>query len=142
MMSHYRAAGQQNGTTPVMPPDSEVRPEGRRRTFTVEYKLRILTEADHSSEAGAIGALLRREGLYSSHLTDWRRQRDAGELKSGVARVRGRKPDPQAKELARLQRENERLRAQLEQAELIIGAQKKLVQALENTLSRRNEQPS
>ena len=65
-----------------------------------------------------------------------------GELKSGVARVRGRKPDAQAKELARLQRENERLRAQLEQAELIIGAQKKLAQALENTLSRRNEQPS
>ena len=141
-MSHYRTAGQQNGTTAVMPPDSEVRPDGRRRTFTAEYKLRILAEADRSSEAGAIGALLRREGLYSSHLTDWRRQRDAGELRSGVAKVRGRKPDLQAKELARLQRENERLRAQLEQAELIIGAQKKLAQALENTLSRRNEQPS
>ena len=90
-MSHYRTAGQQNGTTPVVLPDSEVRADGRRRTFTVEYKLRILAEADRSSEAGAIGAL-RREGLYSSHLTDWRRQRDMGELKSGVARVRGRKP--------------------------------------------------
>ena len=101
-----------------------------------------MAEVERSSEPGAIGALLRREGLYSSHLTDWRRQRDAGELRAGVAKVRGRKPDLQAKELARLQRENERLRAQLEQAELIIGAQKKLAQALENTLSRRNEQPS
>jgi transposase-like protein len=89
-MSHYRTAGQQNGTTPVVPPDSEVRPDGRRRTFTVEYKLRILAEADRSSESGAIGALLRREGLYSSHLTDWRRQRNAGELRSGVVKVRGR----------------------------------------------------
>jgi transposase-like protein len=141
-MSHYRTAVQQNGTTPDVAPDSEVRAGARRRTFTVEYKLRILAEADRSSEPGAIGSLLRREGLYSSHLTDWRRQRDMGELKSGVARVRGRKPDAQAKEVARLQRENERLRAQLEQAELIIGAQKKLAQALENTLSSRNEQPS
>jgi transposase len=141
-MSYDRTAVQKNGTTPVVGPNSEVRPDGRRRTFTVEYKLRILAESDHSNEPGAIGALLRREGLYSSHLTDWRRQRDAGELKSGVARVRGRKPDAQAKELARLQRENERLHAQLEQAELIIGAQKKLAQALENTLTSRNEQPS
>lgn len=141
-MSYDRTAVQKNGTTPVVGRDSEVRPDGRRRTFTVEYKLRILAESDHSNEPGAIGALLRREGLYSSHLTDWRRQRDAGELKSGVARVRGRKPDAQAKELARLQRENERLHAQLEQAELIIGAQKKLAQALENTLTSRNEQPS
>lgn len=141
-MSYDRTAVQKNGTTPVVGPNSEVRPDGRRRTFTVEYKLRILAETDHSNEPGAIGALLRREGLYSSHLTDWRRQRDAGELKSGVARVRGRKPDAQAKELARLQRENERLHAQLEQAELIIGAQKKLAQALENTLTSRNEQPS
>ena len=141
-MSYDRTAVQKNGTTPVVGPNSEVRPDGRRRTFTVEYKLRILAETDHSNEPGAIGALLRREGLYSSHLTDWRRQRDAGELKSGVARVRGRKPDAQAKELGRLQRENERLHAQLEQAELIIGAQKKLAQALENTLTSRNEQPS
>ena len=141
-MSYDRTAVQKNGTTPVVGRDSEVRPDGRRRTFTVEYKLRILAESDHSNEPGAIGALLRREGLYSSHLTDWRRQRDAGELKSGVARVRGRKPDAQAKELGRLQRENERLHAQLEQAELIIGAQKKLAQALENTLTSRNEQPS
>ncbi len=137
-MSHYRTVVQQNGAKPVQAPDPEVRPAPRRRTFTSEYKLRILAEADRSSEPGAIGALLRREGLYSSHLTEWRRQRAAGELKAGVTKVRGRKPAPEAQELARLQRENERLRAQLVQAELIIGAQKKLAQALEHALSDQN----
>jgi transposase len=136
-LSHYRTAVQQNGVKPVAP-DPEVRPAPRRRTFTAEYKLRILAEADNSDKAGAIGALLRREGLYSSHLTEWRRQRASGELKAGVVRVRGRKAAPEAQEVARLQRENERLRAQLEQAELIIGAQKKLAQALESVLTDKN----
>ena len=134
-MSQYPSAIQKNGASPMERPDPEVRPKTKRRTFTVEYKLRILAEADRSTEAGATGAMLRREGLYSSHLTDWRRQREAGELASGATKARGRKPDPQTRELARLQRENARLRAQLEQAELIIGAQKKLAQALENALS-------
>ena len=142
-LSHYRTVVQQNGAKPVQAPDPEVRPAPTRRTFTTEYKLRILAEADRSTkcrsrEPGAIGALLRREGLYSSHLTEWRRQRAAGELKAGVAKVRGRKPAPEAQEVARLQRENERLRAQLAQAELIIGAQKKLAQALEHALSDPN----
>ena len=145
-LSHYRTVVQQNGAKPVLAPDPEVRPAPTRRTFTTEYKLRILaeadrlgrTEGDRSREPGAIGALLRREGLYSSHLTEWRRQRAAGELKAGVAKVRGRKPAPEAQEVARLQRENERLRAQLAQAELIIGAQKKLAQALEHALSDPN----
>lgn len=137
-LSHDRTVVQQNGAQPVKAPDPEVRPAPRRRTFTTEYKLRILAEADRSSEPGAIGALLRREGLYSSHLTEWRRQRAAGELKAGVTKVRGRKPAPEAQEVARLQRENERLRAQLVQAELIIGAQKKLAQALEHALSDQN----
>jgi transposase-like protein len=78
-----------------------------------------------------MGALLRREGLYSSHLTTWRRQREAGELAGLTPKKRGRKKDKEAAELARLRRENERLRKQLEQAELIIAAQKKLAQALE-----------
>ena len=86
--------------------------------------------------------MLRREGLYSSHLTSWRRQRDAGELAPGAARQRGRKEDKQAKELAKLQRENERQRAQLEQAELIIGAQKKLAQALERALTEGKDKRS
>ncbi len=131
-----------NGTDLSQAPDPEVTPQGKRRTFTCEYKLRILAEAERSTEPGAIGALLRREGLYSSHLTTWRRQREAGELAAGAPKQRGRKPDKQAQELARLQQENERLRAQLEQAELIISAQKKLAQALESTLCAQKEQLS
>ena len=78
----------------------------------------------------------------SSNLTAWRRQRDAGELAPGAPKKRGRKPDKQAKRLAQLERENERLRAQLEQAELIIGAPKKLAQALENALSDKKDEIS
>jgi transposase-like protein len=137
-MSHNQTVVNPNGAKAVVAPDPEVRPTPGRRTFTAEYKLRILAEVDGSAEPGAIGALLRREGLYSSHLTKWRRQRSAGALQVGVAPVRGRKPTPEAQEVARLQRENERLRAQLAQAELIIGAQKKLAQALENTLSAKS----
>src|SRR4029453_866940 len=76
------------------PPDPEVPEKARRRRFSAEYKLAILGEADRCAEPGQIGALLRRERLYSSHLVDWRRQRDAGALPA-LARTRGRKPaDP------------------------------------------------
>jgi len=112
-------------------PDPEVEPKAKRRTFTAEYKLRILAEADGCTEPGQVGALLRREGLYSSHLTTWRRQRESGGLARLAPQKRGRKKDEQAAEHAELRRENERLRKQLEQAELIIAAQKKLAQALE-----------
>ena len=112
-------------------PDPEVSTKAKRRTFTAEYKRRILEEADRCTEPGEIGALLRREGLYSSHLTAWRRQREAGGLAGLTPKKRGRKKDEEAAELARLRRENERLRKQLGQAELIIAAQKKLAQALE-----------
>jgi transposase-like protein len=111
-------------------PDPEVVPRAKRRQFSAKYKLRILTEADQCSQRGEIGALLRREGLYSSHLTTWRKQRDRGQLQGLSPKKRGRKPDPQAAELARLQRENERLKARLEQAETIIEVQKKLSQML------------
>ena len=84
-----------NGQLEVEVPDPEVVAQAKRRQFSAKYKLRILTEADQCTQRGEIGALLRREGLYSSHLTTWRRQRE-----------RGYKPDPQAAELARLQREN------------------------------------
>jgi len=97
-----------------------------RRRFTAEYKLRILQEADRCG-SGALGALLRREGLYSSHLTTWRRQRETGALAALTAKKRGPKVDPQAQELARLQRENAKLQARLAQADLIIDAQKKLL---------------
>lgn len=134
-MSHNRTVVQPNGAKPMVAPDPEVRPAPRRRTFSAEYKLSVLTEADRCREAGAIGALLRREGLYSSHLTEWRRQRASGELQARGVTVRGRKPTRAIQEVARLQAENERLRAQLAQAELIIGAQKKLAQALEHALT-------
>ena len=119
-----------NGQLEAEVPDPEVVPRAKRRQFSAKYKLRILTEADQCTQRGEIGALLRREGLYSSHLTTWRRQRDRGQLAGLSSKKRGRKPDPQAAELARLQRENEQLKARLEQAETIIEVQKKLSQML------------
>jgi len=110
-------------------PDPEVVPQAKRRQFTAEYKLRILKEADNCTEPGQVGALLRREGLYSSHLTTWRRQRAKGQFEGLSPKKRGRKSPEQntlAKELAALQRENEQLKVRLEQAEMIIDVQKKL----------------
>jgi transposase len=111
-------------------PNTEVVAKAQRRQYTAEYKLRILRELDGSQGIGETGALLRREGLYSSHLTQWRRQRERGELDGLAPQKRGPKPDPQAVELARLERENERLRERLRQAELIIEVQKKVAQML------------
>lgn len=115
-------------------PDPEVSPSPKRRLFTAAYKLRILEEADRCEQHGGIGNLLRREGLYSSHLSTWRRQRSTGQLQALSPQKRGPKKDKQAAEVAALHRENERLRAQLSQAELIITAQKKLSQALETVI--------
>ena len=106
--------------------DTEVVARPTRRRFSAEYKARILEEADRCAD-GQVGSLLRREGLYASHLTTWRRQREAGQLAAWAPKKRGRKPDPQAAELARLQRENAKLQGQLHRAELIIDAQKKLL---------------
>ena len=112
-------------------PDPEVVPKAKRRQFTAKYKLRVLEEADRCTERGQIGELLRREGLYSSHLSKWRQQRARGQLQGLAPKKRGRKSqDPSVAELARLRRENERLRVQLEQAEIIIDVQKKLAQLL------------
>jgi transposase-like protein len=102
---------------------SEVIARPVRRRFTAEDKLRILQEADRCAP-GELGALLRREGLYSSQLSKWRRQRQAGQLAGLKPKKRGRKVDAHAQELARLEREKARLQAQLERAELIIEAQK------------------
>lgn len=128
-----------NGRQPAEVPDPEVVAQAKRRRFTAEYKLRVLEEVEQCQEAGAIGALLRREGLYSSHLTSWRRQRAADQLQGLRPKKRGRKPDPQAAELARLQRENERLKARLEQAETIIEVQKKLYRLLDLPIAERDE---
>jgi transposase-like protein len=112
-------------------PDPEVVPKAKRRKFSAEYKVRILEEADRCTERGEIGALLRREGLYSSHLSTWRRQRDQGILSGLRPKKRGRKGKEELeKELAKLRRENKRLQARLEEAEMIIDVQKKLSRLL------------
>jgi transposase len=109
-------------------PDPEVPAKSGRRSFSAAYKLRILAAAEHS-QPGEIGALLRREGLYSSHLTCWRKQRDAGALSGLAPRKRGRNPDP-ATELNRqilaLKHEYAKLQDKLRKAETIIEVQKKL----------------
>jgi transposase-like protein len=120
-----------NGQFKTGVPDPEVVPPVQHRRFSAAYKQRILAEADRCRQPGEVGALLRREGLYSSHLTRWRQQLQADQLKQLQPRKRGRKADPQAAEIARLQRENERLKSQLDRAELIIEAQKKLCQLLD-----------
>lgn len=127
----------QNGTKGAIQPDPEVVPKAKRRQFTAAYKQWVLEEADkRQGTPGAIGELLRQEGLYSSHLTTWRRQRDAGQLAGLRPQKRGRKKDEARAEMAKLQRENERLKQQLAQAELIIEAQKKLSEILGVTLNR------
>ena len=119
-----------NGKVSEKMPNTEVVAKAKRRQYTAEYKLRILRELDGSQGTGETGALLRREGLYSTHLTNWRRQRERGELDGLAPQKRGPKMDLQAVELARLQRENERLRERLRQAEIIIDVQKKVAQML------------
>lgn len=126
---------EQRGT--ATPPNPEVPEKAVRRRFTAEYKLDILRQADLCTEPGSLGALLRREGLYSSNLTTWRRQRDEGTLAALKPKQRGRKstaPDPVALENERLRKENARLAKRLKQAELIIDVQKKVSQILGITL--------
>ncbi len=120
----------QTGMLPIIRPDPEVRPKAKRRQFTTEYKKRILDEADACATPAERGALVRREGLYSSHWNAWRRQRDQGILDGLDPKKRGPKRDPLAVENARLQRENERLKKQLQRAETIIEVQKKVSQLL------------
>ena len=111
--------------------DPEVVPKAKQRQFSARYKLRILEEAENCGRRGQLGALLRREGLYSSHLTTWRRQREKGQLDGLGAKRRGPKPrDVLEEDLAKLRRENERLKARLERAETIIEVQKKLSRLL------------
>ena len=116
---------------PTNIPDPEVVPKAKRRKFSAEYKWRMLEEADNCTEAGQVGTLLRREGLYSSHLSTWRRQRERGLLEGLRPRKRGRKrKDELEREVVRLRRENGRLQDSLEQAEMIIEVQKKLSRLL------------
>ena len=108
------------------PPDPEVPEKPKRRRFSAEYRLRIVREADACKEPGEIGALLRREGLYSSLLSAWRRQRDAGALAGLEPKKRGPKAKAVDPRVKRLEREVARLKRKLEQAETIIDIQKKV----------------
>ena len=119
-------------------PDPAVPERPVRRRFTAEYKVRVLSEADRATGRGQLGALLRREGLYSSHLNTWRKQRDEGTLAGLAPKRRGRKAAPNASLVAeneRLDRENRRLAEKLRQAETIIEVQKKLSELLGIPLS-------
>jgi len=122
----------------VKPPNPEVSQIAKRRRFSADYKLNILRQADACSEMGEVSALLRREGLYASHLSVWRRQRDAGSLQALKPKTRGRKPaqkNPLADENARQQREIKRLQLRLKKAEIIIDVQKKVSEMLGITLA-------
>jgi len=117
----------------ISPPDPEVPEKKARRKFTAKYKLEILREADACTEPGQLGALLRDKGLYSSNLATWRKQRDEGLLDALSPKKRGRKEkekNPLAPRVAELERETERLRRKLKQAETIIEVQKKISQIL------------
>ena len=111
--------------------------KAKRRLFTADYKRKVLQEADACTEAGQIGALLRREGLYSSHLTTWRQARERGELQGLAPRKRGPKaqePNPLARELAAKEREIARLKAENAKLQLICDVQKKVSLLLGVTL--------
>ncbi len=118
-----------NGVSNQQQPPNEVTPKAKRRRFSASYKLRILEESDRCTKPGQIGALLRREGLYSSNLTSWRRQRDQGQIGALSPKKRGPKPVPDAtmvRELTKLREQNQRLEQKLKKAELIIEVQKKV----------------
>lgn len=124
--------------------DPEVLEKPERRQFSAAYKLQILQETD-SCEAGQIGAILRREGLYSSHLTCWRRQRQQGQMAALTEHKRGRRPEPVnplAAEVERLRRENQQLLKRMEQLELLVDIQKKTSRILGITLEMSQEDGS
>lgn len=140
-----RATGGALGSAPPLrPPDTdmEVVPRAKRRRFSNADKRRILKEADGCTQSGEIGALLRREGVYSSNLSNWRRQREADELAALAPQKRGPKADPKRAEalhIAKLTVENERLKNQLDKAMLVIDVQKKVAALLGHTLDKNGE---
>ncbi len=135
-----------NGTVApgTMAPEVEVLARATRRRFSAEYKRKILREADACTEPGAIGALLRREGLYASYLTTWRAQRERGELAGLTPKRRG--PAPQAKnplaaKVAALEREVSRQKARAERAEALVELQKKVAELLGTPLPQNGGKP-
>ncbi len=144
MVMSSSSSSAHNGAALSGVPNPEVVEKAQRRIYTAEYKLRILQETDTCSE-GQVGAILRREGLYSSHLTTWRRQRQAGQLAALTDNKRGRKSTPEnplSAEVERLRRENERLSQRLQQAEVMIDIQKKACAILNITLATPNSDNS
>ena len=127
-----RATGEAGNSAPSIGPartDTEVVPRARRRSFTNADKRRILQAADRCTQPGEIGALMRREGVYSSFLSTWRRQREAADLGALEAQKRGPKADAgraDAQQLAQLTRERDKLKGQLDKANLVIEVQKKV----------------
>jgi transposase len=140
-------AGTEDGRRPtIVPAPAAASPElsdrPKRRIFSAAMKLRILAETDRAADTGGIAAILRREGLYSSALTDWRRQRDTGAYAALKPLKRGPSstaPNPVDAELAKANQENARLRQRLEQAEAIIAIQKKVAALLELPLATRDD---
>jgi transposase-like protein len=128
------AAGIAAGAVPAAAhPDPEVVARAKRRTFTAEYKLRVLAESEQAKHSGSLGALLRREGLYSSHLVSWRRERTAGILQGLTPLKRGPKSqlNPLLEENQKLLHAVQRLTEQLRKAEIIIDVQKKVAALLD-----------
>ncbi len=135
-MLRLRERMEENGIAPpplegkrsaAAPPDPEVVDKPLRRRFTSEYKLRIVEEADRCTQPGEVGLLLRREGLYTSHLTSWRKARRTGSLKA-LSKKRGRKSErnPLEEKVRKLEREKARLEKELHKAHLIIDVQGKV----------------
>ena len=128
-----KASVRENASSSEVRPDPEVSDKPKRRRFSADYKLRILREADRCTKHGELGALLRREGLYSSLITTWREQRQRGESAGLKPKKRGRKKkakDARDKQILELERETRRLRRKLDQAETIIDIQKKVASML------------
>jgi transposase-like protein len=122
---------------------TEVTAKARRRQFTAEFKRKVLAEADACTKAGEIGALLRREGLYSSHLVEWRRARDSGALAGLAPRRRGpaaKVRHPLERKVVELERENARLQRRAERAEGLVELQKRVSELLGIQLPKPNEE--
>lgn len=139
------ADGSEGPTGTVKLVDPQVTVKAKRRRFTAEYKRRILREAEALAETGGIGEMLRREGLYTSHLSSWRRERERGELEGLAAKKRGRKARPDkelVEENQRMAREIARLEKRLAQAETIIDVQKKVATLLGIPLKSRADDES
>ena len=125
-------------------PEVEVAEKAARRQFSAEYKRKILKEADACTREGEIGALLRREGLYSSHLSVWRAARERGEIAGLAPRKRGPKvapPDPRDRKIVELERETRRWKSRAERAEALVDLQKKVSAILGIALPEIDEKP-